>query len=267
MQRKGGWLIKEGSTAEQLVANLHEQGMGIGRITGHVNVHRAEEGEVHVGQSCVYAVAQRLKPLKTIIQPRKQVGGPAWEKASYNWAAQKAVRLELDFPEGSEPWDTSKPPPKEFDIEQIGAVSRHQIVFWDECHKKQCFEGVRKHTSSATTQVRYKRDKAGKLDPNGEYKEAWTELHVKYMDESRYSFGAAAVQIQVETEEGIVLVEQGRRAEPFVYSGRWIHTPKVFEEKVQGEIARVRSLTGECKPWYVTNRSPGVLYAVQCLLT
>ena len=262
VQRKGGWMIPEGSVTEQLIANLHEQGMGVSRITRQVNFHLREEGKIHVGRSCVYQVTCRLKPVKTIIQPRKQVGGPEWEKAGWHWAAQRAVRLGLEIPAGSEPWDTSEPLPPEFDIEKLGRVSPHQVVSYDECHKKQVFDGLRKHTSHAATQVRYRRDPiTGKLDPNGKLAEERTELHVKYEDESRYCLGGAAVQIR----QGSELIVQGRRAEPFVYTGCWVHTINSYEQLGKAEINRVRNLPGKCLPWVVNKRPAGVLHETELL--
>eukprot|EP01048_Picozoa_sp_COSAG05_P002128 COSAG05_NODE_79_length_21178_cov_133.299492_16_plen_128_part_00 len=91
--------------------------------------------------------------------------------------------------------------PPEFDYDKLvaagGALETSRIVaFDDETHKQQVFDGLRKHTSKAKHQLRFKRDKSGKVDrENGEYGPERTELHVKYYEESRYCLGVAAVQM------------------------------------------------------------------------
>ena len=143
--------IKAGSMDEQLVGDWIEQGLSLTKTTRNLNQHREDEGRGGdvAGRSMVYTCYKSLDPQVTLIEARKQCGGPAWAKAGHRWVAQKMIRLGMPIPEGYEPWDTEKPLPRCFDVKEIGLLSRHQIVAIDEVDKKVVFEGLRAHSSHA----------------------------------------------------------------------------------------------------------------------
>ena len=103
------------------------------------------------------------------------------------------------------------------------------------------------HSSHAGKQVRFRRDKTGKLDPNGKLSPRRYELHCKYQDSSRFAFGVAAVELP----DGTIA---GRRCNIITYSGRWVCTIKVYMEKRQAEIERVRNLKDGGTDWVEVNR-------------
>ena len=86
---------------------------------------------------------------------------------------------------------------------------------------------------------------------------ARAELNVKYMEESRFCYGGAAVLLADGTVEG-------RRCNPCVYSGRWIHTITSYQEKLDAEFRRVKNLS-EASDWVVDERPAGVLHDTEPL--
>ena len=72
---------------------------------------------------------------------------------------------------------TDAPIPDCFNKEKMSKLSMYQIVWWDESHQtcKLATDG-----NANKTQVRFKRDATGKLDPAGKLKDPHKELRVKY---------------------------------------------------------------------------------------
>ena len=102
-------------------------------------------------------------------------------------------------------------------------VSLQQVVFWDETHKK---IRIGKGSKSVKSEVRFPRDKEGKVDiQNGTYAERSTYLQVKYPEEVRLSLGVA----QVKSGNKIV----GKRAAPYDYSGRVLLSITDYELQIK----------------------------------
>ena len=72
-------------------------------------------------------------------------------------------------------------------------------------------------------------------------------MQVKFPEEVRLSLGVAQVEYNNSTIEG-------KRATPFVYTGKILLLIDDYAEEEKKEIARVRSLSGTKAPWYVNDR-------------
>jgi hypothetical protein len=86
------------------------------------------------------------------------------------------------------------------------------------------------------TQLRFKRDDEGRLDPNGEEKPKSFFLKMKYTEEMRMSLGCAIWEGFRDGIEG----EWGVQAVPFNYTMQWICTISDYKELQEAEITMMR---------------------------
>jgi hypothetical protein len=123
----------------------------------------------------------------------------------------------------------------------------HQIVFFDECHKK-CEIG-----RTVLTAYSFPRDEDGLYSKDGDIADFATKLDEKYTREGRFSFGVTAVKLQDGTVEG-------RRTRTFDYSAKNLVTITAETNMIRDEIRRVRSLKSVGQ-WIEMRQSlPGVIF-------
>jgi predicted flap endonuclease-1-like 5' DNA nuclease len=146
--------------------------------------------------------------------------------------------------------DPDAPIPDCFNKDKMSKLSMFQIVWWDESHQtcKLATDG-----NAKKTQVRFKRDKNGKLDPAGELKDPHKELRVKYEKEVRLGLGCAATKCR--STDKI----EGKRCKAYCYSGKVVVTIKDYNERIQDEIKRVKGLKGN-NFWVVSRRKKGEFF-------
>jgi hypothetical protein len=126
-------------------------------------------------------------------------------------------------------------------------LSVHQIVFFDECHKKT------EIGRTGDTVYTFPKNEAGLYDKDGRIGNVDTKLHCKYTKEGRFCFGVSAVELIDGTIEG-------RRCETFDYSAKNLITTTGEDKMIAEEIKRVRGLKSDGQ--WVENRIrfPGQLY-------
>ena len=242
-------LIRLGSVESQLVADFMENGSGHLQTTNAVNEYRARQGLVHVGRSAVYSAYKRVSPNASALRQRKQGSTDedgVWAKARLQWVTQLAIRI------GIRRWDDASEQecPAYFDIDRLGSLDLCQIVWWYE-HKK-CHIGAQ--APGHRTEVRFPRDEHGRPDATGTLREPRSVMKTKYTKEARLSLGCAKVMLP----DGSV---EGRRCDPFMYSGQWIRTIKEWSKMQDGEIERVRKLTGNTAPWVTVTELPRMVFS------
>ena len=181
-----------------------------------------------------------------------------WAKARYRWVVQLLIRL------GLKPDDLT-------DFMEEGVLeecfrdevlSNHKldincIGWWDEVHKS-CHIGDKRE--GATDHVQFPRDEDGKYNPKtGHYREddekRGVVLKVKYPEQTRWCFGVAIT----EDEAG---QQVGSRLEAFDYTGQKILSLSDWNEMVDKEIRRVKSLPPGKKlsDWIESERLPNSAY-------
>jgi hypothetical protein len=88
-------LIRTNSEDAQTIADLREhRGYSISRVTAALNVERAKKGLAEYGESAVYNLISRLKPVKIVQGVRKQGNkdkDSPWAKARLNFDIYKVV--------------------------------------------------------------------------------------------------------------------------------------------------------------------------------
>jgi len=140
------------------------------------------------------------------------------------------------------------PCPPEFDISNLTPINVHQIVHWDETHVTQCIGAT--PMGCQRRQLLFRRDDDGRIDlENGAYQEACRQrqLKMKYLKESRFSLGCAAVKLPC----GAVI---GRRCEPYIYTNKWMLNVAEWDQAVATEIARVKALPATDNEWVTGQR-------------
>lgn len=143
--------------------------------------------------------------------------------------------------------------PPEYNISLLNPLRLEQIVFWDETHKKTRVgpQGA----GSTKKQCRFYRDENGRLDNTGNLAPEKHFLKMKFEGESRFALGCAIVELQDGAREG-------RRCQPFVYSGKNIITISERNQLIKKEITRVRALPGIGAPWVTGRRENNtIIYA------
>jgi hypothetical protein len=108
-------------------------------------------------------------------------------------------------------------------------LSVHQIVFFDECHKK---TEIGRTNDTVHT---FPKNEAGLYDKHGRIGNVDTKLHCKYTKEGRFCLGVSAVRLNNGTIEG-------RRCETFHYSEKILITITAEEKMIAEEIKRARGL-------------------------
>ena len=243
------------SPEAQIVADGVEAGLSIKQTWNNVNWHRSQNGEELVSKSCIISLLRRMQPKIVKISKRKQGSTDPdshWSQARKAWSTQLLVRLGELKPE-----ELPHPVEKRFHRDSLGAISLHQIVWWDETHRKCLIGGL---SSSKDFTLLFKRDKNGKLDlKNGEYsKKKVSILNVKYEKECRLGLGCAMVAPL--DPDGNALPVEGRRCVPFDYTGKVIISIPDYEKGVASEIARVKKLSANSRFWVSYPREKGKLY-------
>jgi hypothetical protein len=111
--------------------------------------------------------------------------------------------------------------PTYFNTELLPPLSVHQIVFFDECHKKT------EIGRTGDTVYTFPKNEAGLYDKDGQIGDVDTKMHCKYTKEGRFYVGVSVVELSDGTIEG-------RRCETFDYSGKLYKHDSVME---MGNIA------------------------------
>jgi hypothetical protein len=133
--------------------------------------------------------------------------------------------------------------PTYFNTELLPPLSVHQIVFFDECHKKT------EIGRTSDTVYTFPKNEVGLYDKYGPIGDVDTKLHCKYTTEGRFCFGVSAVELSDGTIEG-------RRCETFDYPAKNLVTITTEEKMIAEEIKRVRGLKSDGK-W--VEKRPGTL--------
>ena len=112
--------------------------------------------------------------------------------------------------------------------------------------------------------IKFCRDKHGALldlsSHNGQYSETKASfVKCKYMDEVRFCFGVGTA-IPLDTD-GNEMPREGRRAQPYNYTGKTLLTIPDYEKRIQDEIQRVKSTKhGESGGWVVQQEGSSKVY-------
>ena len=102
--------------------------------------------------------------------------------------------------------------------------------------------------------MRFHRNKNGRIvgkNEEGEYnKDNDVSMCVKYHDELRFALGVATVEMLDGEFEG-------RRCEMIDYTRKGVISGAEEEKRIKDKIQQVKTLTGNQKPWVITNAPPG----------
>jgi hypothetical protein len=137
--------------------------------------------------------------------------------------------------------------PTYFNTELLPPLSVHQIVFFDECHKKT------EIGRTGDTVYTFPKNEAGLYDKDGQIGDVDTKMHCKYTKEGRFYVGVSVVELSDGTIEG-------RRCETFDYSAKNRITITAEENMIAEEIKRVRRLKTDGQWVEKCIRLPGKLY-------
>ena len=244
--------IRMDSPEAQIMADGLESGLSIRNTWLNINKHRLDNGDDLISESCVTYALQAMKPRLSRVKKRKQGSSDpksSWSQARYAWTTQLLARF------GS--LDQVHPVEKRFDAHIVGKLDLHQIVWWDETHRK-CLIGGQ--SSSKNFRLRFPRNKQGKLDVvHGKYSEEDTTiLNVKYEKECRLGLGVAMVMPLA--PDGTTLQCEGKRCYPFNYSTKVLISIDDYKKMKRIEINRVKNLSGRMGFWVESNRDAGMLY-------
>ena len=245
--------IRIDSPEAQIMADSLEGGLSIHNTWININMHRLDNGYELISKSCVLYALQKMKPRVVRIKKRKQGSSDpnsAWSLARNAWCTQLLARFgKLQHVHG--------PIERRFQREIVGKLDIHQIVWWDETHRKCLIGGI---TSHKDFNLQFPRNKNGRLDVvNGEYSnEEKSVLNVKYEKECRLGLGVAVVVPLA--EDGTSLPHNGRRCHPFNYTTKVLISVDDYKRLKKVEIKRVKNLTGRLGVWIESQRIKGVLY-------
>jgi predicted flap endonuclease-1-like 5' DNA nuclease len=272
-------IIKKTSVEAQIIADAVEDGMSMAMAHIIVNKHCYEADREPFSLSAVRTLILSLAPVVTPLIKLKQGDTDptsAWSRARYNWVLQLLIRFGLFVYLGTPPsppspsreeteanisssnldpisvttTTTTTAIPDCFNAQKMASLSMYQIVWWDESHQvcKLATDG-----NGKKTQVRFRRDPAGKLDPSGTLKDPHKELRVKYEKEVRLGLGCAATKCK-DTDEIV-----GKRCKAFCYSGKVVLSIKDYKDKQKAELKRVKLLKGN-NFWVIDRRQKGEFY-------
>ena len=149
--------IKPISFYEDPVSDWMEMGLSVLKTLDHLNDHLSKYGRPEVGRSSLYCCCLQINPVQTVINPRQQTGRPEWVHVGHCWVTQNMIWLVIPIPLGCKPWDISKPVPDMFNLEKLMPLNVHQIVAYDELHKKAVFGGLREHSARTNKQYPIRR--------------------------------------------------------------------------------------------------------------
>ena len=252
LETRGGQcphLIRIESPEAQIVANGIESGLSIRRTWQNVNHHRLECGLELLSESSVVSVIRRMKPKLKKIRKRKQGStdpDSPWSRARLQWSTQLLVRF------GEIENELERPVERRFNRDEIGHLDIHQVVWWDETHRK-CLIGGLSRTKHF--HVLFPRDETGKVDvKNGEYsKEEISILNVKYEKECRMGLGCAMVAPL--NDDNQTLPSEGRRCHLFNYTGKVLVSVSEGEKLIAKEIERIKTCSSKSSKWIDKNNS------------
>jgi hypothetical protein len=189
-----------------------EQGYRLVTEMFKINEYREEESLPNVGLSTVRRTMNHLGPVIRRIKRRKQGNRDPtspWARSRQRWVTQLLVRF------GEHAFDCRAAEnehlgitemPSCFDPNVLPPLSLHQLVFFDECHKK-CEIGW-----TGETVYSFPRNADRVYNSEGDVDRVDTKLH-KYAKEGKFSFGVSAVNMN----DGNV---EGRRCRTFDYSAK-----------------------------------------------
>jgi hypothetical protein len=256
-------LLGKDAVEAQIVADSQEEGASVRHSHYIVNTFRREQGLLSLTLGCVYALIVRLKPKAQRVRYIKQGSNDPtspWARARLAWIMQLAIRFGLiDF---HGPFVANQK--NYFDAKDLAPLLVEQVASWDETHRR-CVVSDGKSLSKKSI-LRFRRDANGKLDDvNGTFStNEITEMNCKYTDEVRLCLGCAVVTLADEKGEPLLSddgkpIREGRRANPFNYSGKTVVTIKDFGEKMKKQIEHVRNLKTK-GDWVCKNGDDGVIY-------
>jgi hypothetical protein len=237
----------------QILIDSVEKGYGLVTAMHNINEYREEEHLPDVGLSTVHRTMNRLRPVTRRVKRRKQGNmnpDSPWAKARLRWVTQLLVRLGkhvFDHTAQENEYLNLTETTTYFNTELLPPLSVHQIVFFDECHKKT------EIGRTGDTVYTFPKNEVGLYDKHGRIGNVDTKLHCKYTKEGRFCFGVSAVELNDGTIEG-------RRCETFDYSAKIIITITAEEKMIAEEIKRVRGLKSDGKRVEKRIRLPGQLY-------
>ena len=253
-------VIATESPEAQLLADGIESGLSIKKTWQNINWHLKESGQEMISLSSVYQGMRRLKPKIHLIQKRKQGSTDpksAWSRARKDYCTQLLVRL----------GDTSiidslpRPIERRFDRDALGHLDLHQIVWWDETHRKCLIGGL---SASKDYHITFPRDRNGNIDVvRGEYsKKKVSRLNVKYEKEARMGLGCAMVAPL--DPNGNSLPSEGRRCALFDYSEKVLISIADYKKNMQIEFSRVRKSSANSQ-WVSRTSDPDTIYKNECV--
>ena len=248
--------IRMDSHEAQIIADGIESGLSLVRVWQNVNRHRSENNDDLVSQSSIYYALRKMRPKMVNIKKRKQGSSEPesnWAQARYAWTRQLLAR----FGKLKERHPQHGPIERRFDGDLQGKLSLHQVVWWDETHRK-CLIGGQ--NPSKTFQILFPRNENGDLDiENGEYsKERKTVLNVKYEKECCLGLGVAMVTPL--SQDGTPLPQVGRRCHPFDYTSKVMISIDDYERLKKIEFQRVKALNGRNGYWVSSSRDDTIPY-------
>ena len=268
-------LVKSGSAEEQLIADSMERGLGLTQTMHIVNAWLARNGkDLALGRSAVYSAVQRLNPQVIPVQARPQGStdpNSDWARARcrlvhqllrrlrdpsvLNWQQTYEVSvpsswvpgatltvhtqwgedMEVQAPPSTAPAaetvQVSIPTPEYFQLDNLPRIELTQIAFWDETHKEV-------QVGNKKCNVRFRRNKHGRLDPRGKFLPPETFLKMKYTEQARLCLGVAIVQNSAEQPSCT-----GVRCLPYDYTDKWIVGVAKYNEMMHAEIRRVQAMS------------------------
>ena len=254
--RGGGRPVKItiNSPEAQIVADCIESGLSWKKTWQTVNMHREESNLELLSLSSIVSVLRRLKPKIRKIKKRKQGStdpSSPWATARKLWCTQLLSRF------GKLIKELPKPLERKFDPNVTGHLDLHQVVWWDETHRKCLIGGL---SSSKDYHIEFPRDEEGKVDINGKYSEKkLSRLNVKYEKECRMGLGCAMVAPL--DRDGCVEQSVGRRCNLFDYTSKVLISLLDYKKMKLIEISRVKRCTSASTKWIEKTREEGRVYA------
>lgn len=152
-------LMPDGSFEMQIIADEMESCAGLGQATHFVNSHRAMNGAIHVGRSCVCGAFQHLQPDVSCVakQPQGSLNvNSTWCKVNFDWSTQICSCCGFsDADELNEPRDEDGDLPNCLNPKLLTPPTPEQICFWDKSHKQVKVGAIK---NGKQLQVRIKQD-------------------------------------------------------------------------------------------------------------
>lgn len=258
-------LIAPGSTDEQLVADLIEDGCSIEDTTEYVNIARKADNpnKVHVGESAVRTVILRLNPNRSAVSATAQGSldpDSAWSIARRLQFQQHRLRLgrqkfrrlpvidqlracfqnltSFKYTVCVHIHTCARNPPPRNHSHTLVCTQLYQVTYWDETHPKCTLGGL----SKGQDQLRFPRGPNGRLDvKQGQLNPKKFWLNHKYGQEIRIMLGCVMKKDSKGNDVGV-------RLPVFDYTGCWVHSIGTYEDvHIPAQIHRVK--TGGANGW------------------